>query len=143
MHDDTSGLRGFSRPTYSRVGDALTLSGRTLCRELWMTKSMWKILKNSFTVMVPSSNFCHGRKKRRTRVSGDEVKIKAHSQRLWRRSDGCTYRLHVIGVVLNVGFEKALFPGCGTNNIYERGRKKKTLGKRHGSESCVPPENPR
>lgn len=39
-------------------GDEPTLPGRTLCRGLWMTKSMLKSLKNSITVMVPSSNFC-------------------------------------------------------------------------------------
>lgn len=37
--------------------ESLTRSGRMLCRGLWMTKSMLKSLKNSNTVIVPSSNF--------------------------------------------------------------------------------------
>lgn len=45
-----------------------------------MTKSMLKILKNSFTVMVPSSNFCHGIKTNRLRVNGDEVKSEIQQQ---------------------------------------------------------------
>lgn len=43
-------------------------------------------------------------------VNRNEVRIEIHLQRL--EAKGSVYILHVIGIVLKVGFKKALFPGC-------------------------------
>lgn len=44
-------------------------------------------------------------------INRNQVRIEIHLQRL--EAKGSVYILHVIGVVLKVGFKKALFPGCG------------------------------
>lgn len=42
---------------FTKRARPLTLSGRALALDLWMTKLIPKWLRNSFTVMLPSSSF--------------------------------------------------------------------------------------
>lgn len=69
-----------------------------------MTKSMLKSLKNSNTVMVPSSNLCN--ENRRALRPGRLALVM-----LW--GEALKYPLHVAGVVLKLGVKETLFEGWG------------------------------
>lgn len=79
-----------------------TLDGRTLCRGLWMTKSMLKSLKNSETVIVPSSSLW--KQKPKGGLDAEE--------RRWRTSWRTTYLLGVAEGVFQLRFKQAVLDGC-------------------------------
>lgn len=75
-----------------------------------MTKSMLKSLKNSNTVMVPSSNFCN-----ENRTRWDEAKPEMLPS-VMVLENVLKYLLHIAGVVLKLGFKKTLFEGWRERN---------------------------
>lgn len=67
-----------------------------------MTKSMLKSLRNSETVIVPSSSFWKPKPKARLDAE----------QRRWRISGGTAHPLSVTAGVFQLGFKQAVLDGC-------------------------------